>query len=53
MKPSDFIHPEDAAVLRQMENIPEFKGFYQILYRMWHAQSQKGKILQISFNSKL
>ena len=24
MKPSDFIHPEDAAALRQMENIPGF-----------------------------
>ena len=24
MKPSDFIHPEDAAALRQMESIPGF-----------------------------
>lgn len=24
MKPSDFIHPEDAAALRQMENVPGF-----------------------------
>lgn len=24
MQPSDFIHPEDAAALRQMENIPGF-----------------------------
>ena len=24
MKPSDFIHPEDAAALRQMDNIPGF-----------------------------
>ena len=24
MKPSDFIHPEDAAALRQMEGIPSF-----------------------------
>ena len=24
MKPSDFIHPEDAAALRQMEGIPGF-----------------------------
>ena len=24
MKPSDFIHPEDAAALRQMESMPGF-----------------------------
>ena len=24
MKPSDFIHPEDASALRQMEGIPGF-----------------------------
>lgn len=27
MQPSDFIHPEDAAALRQMENIPGFASF--------------------------
>lgn len=26
MKPSDFIHPEDAAALRQMENLPGFSS---------------------------
>lgn len=26
MKPSDFIHPEDAAALRQMENVPGFSS---------------------------
>lgn len=36
MKPSDFIHPEDAAALRQLENIPGFptlvKKFYALGY---------------------
>lgn len=36
MKPSDFIHPEDAAALRQLESIPGFtaivKKFYAIGY---------------------
>ena len=36
MKPSDFIHPEDAAALRQLESIPGFptlvKKFYALGY---------------------
>ena len=27
MRPADFIHPEDAAALRQMESIPGFAAF--------------------------
>ena len=27
MQPSDFIHPEDAAALRQMESLPGFASF--------------------------
>ena len=37
MKPSDFIHPEDAAALRQIEGIPGFAALVK-------------KILAIGFN---
>ena len=36
MKPSDFIHPEDAAALRQMEGIPGFAALVKkILAAVW------------------
>lgn len=34
MKPSDFIHPEDAAALRQMESIPGFPALVKKFYAL-------------------
>ena len=37
MQPSDFIHPEDAAALRQMESIPGFAAMVKNL-GYWHRE---------------
>lgn len=34
MNPSEFIHPEDAAALRQLENVPGFPTFVKKFYAM-------------------
>ena len=34
MQPSDFIHPEDAAALRQMESLPGFASFIKKVYSL-------------------
>ena len=42
MKPSDFIHPEDAAALRQMESIPGFPTFVKKFYALGFEKLQYG-----------
>ena len=42
MKPSDFIHPEDAAALRQLEHIPGFAAFVKKLMSLGIEQQLYG-----------
>lgn len=42
MKPSDFIHPEDAAALQQMENIPGFPMFVKKFLALGFEQLKYG-----------
>lgn len=52
MKPSDFIHPEDAAALRQMESIPGFpslvKKFYALGYEKLSYGMNMAKCIRLS-----
>lgn len=54
MKPSDFIHPEDAAALRQLENIPGFptlvKKFYALGYEKLMYGSNMASYIRLSEN---
>ncbi len=40
--PSEFIHPEDAAALRQMENIPGFPALVKKILALGYEQLQYG-----------
>ena len=40
--PSEFIHPEDAAALRQMENIPGFPTLVKKILSLGYEQLQYG-----------
>ena len=42
MRPSDFIHPEDAAALRQMENIPGFAALVKKIFAIGMEKLQYG-----------
>ena len=42
MKPSDFIHPEDSAALRQLESIPGFPALVKKFYAMGFEKLQYG-----------
>ena len=42
MKPSDFIHPEDAAALRQMESIPGFAAIIKKILAIGLENMQYG-----------
>lgn len=42
MKPSDFIHPEDAAALRQMEAIPGFPTLMKKIYALGYEKLMYG-----------
>lgn len=42
MKPSDFIHPEDAAALKQMESIPGFPTFVKKFFSLGFEQLRYG-----------
>lgn len=42
MKPSDFIHPEDAAALRQLESIPGFPTLVKKFYALGYEKLQYG-----------
>ena len=42
MRPSDFIHPEDAAALRQMENIPGFPALVRKIMAVGYETLQYG-----------
>lgn len=42
MKPSDFIHPEDAAALRQLESIPGFPTLVKKFYALGAEKLQYG-----------
>lgn len=42
MKPSDFIHPEDAAALRQLENIPGFATLVKKFFALGLEKLQYG-----------
>ena len=52
MKPSDFIHPEDAAALRQLESIPGFptlvKKFYALGYERLFYGTNMAKCICLS-----
>ena len=52
MKPSDFIHPEDAAALRQLESIPGFpslvKKFYALGYERLFYGTNMAKCIRLS-----
>lgn len=52
MKPSDFIHPEDAAALRQLEAIPGFptlvKKFYALGYEKFFYGTNMAKCIRLS-----
>lgn len=52
MKPSDFIHPEDAAALRQLEAIPGFpalvKKFYALGYERLLYGTNMAKCIRLS-----
>lgn len=54
MKPSDFIHPEDAMALRQLENIPGFptlvKKFYAIGYEKLMYGTNMASNIRLSEN---
>lgn len=51
MKPSDFIHPEDAAALRQLESIPGFPTLVKKFYAMGVEKLQYG--LNMASNIRL
>ena len=40
--PSEFIHPQDAAALRQMENIPGFPALVKKILALGYEQLQYG-----------
>lgn len=42
MKPTDFIHPEDAAAIRQLENIPGFSTLLKKFYAIGLEKMQYG-----------
>lgn len=42
IKPSEFIHPEDAAALRQMESIPGFPALVKKIFALGFEQMQYG-----------
>lgn len=42
MKPSEFIHPEDAAALRQLESIPGFPALVKKFYALGYEQLYYG-----------
>lgn len=42
MKPSDFIHPEDSAALRQLESIPGFPALVKKFYALGFEKLQYG-----------
>lgn len=42
MKPSDFIHPEDAVALRQLENIPGFPALVKKFYALGYEKLMYG-----------
>lgn len=52
MKPSEFIHPEDAAALRQLESIPGFpalvKKFYALGYEKLFYGTNMAKCIRLS-----
>lgn len=52
MKPSDFIHPEDAAALQQMESIPGFpalvKKFYALGYEKLYYGTNMASNIRLS-----
>lgn len=52
MKPSDFIHPEDAAALRQLESIPGFpelvKKFFALGYERLFYGTNMAKCIRLS-----
>lgn len=52
MKPSDFIHPEDAAALQQLESIPGFptlvKKFYALGYEKLFYGTNMAKCIRLS-----
>lgn len=52
MKPSDFIHPEDSAALRQLESIPGFpslvKKFYALGYERLFYGTNMAKCIRLS-----
>lgn len=52
MKPSDFIHPEDAAALRQLESLPGFpslvKKFYALGYEKLFYGMNMAKCIRLS-----
>lgn len=54
MKPSDFIHPEDAAALRQLESIPGFttvfKKFMSMGYETLHYGENMASSIRLSEN---
>lgn len=54
MKPSDFIHPEDAAALRQLESIPGFpalvKKFYALGYEKLFYSTNMASNIRLSKN---
>jgi len=54
MKPSEFIHPEDAAALRQLESIPGFptlvKKFYALGYEQLYYGTNMASNIRLSEN---
>ena len=54
MKPSDFIHPEDAAALRKLESIPGFpalvKKFYALGYEKFFYGTNMASNIRLSEN---
>ena len=51
MKPSDFIHPEDAAALRQMEDIPGFAALVKKVLAIGVENLQSG--INMAFSIRL
>ena len=48
MKPTDFIHPEDAAAIRQMESIPGFAAFIKRVLALGIETLQYGLAIRLS-----
>ena len=42
IRPSEFMHPEDAAALRQLENIPGFPALVKKVLSLGYEQMQYG-----------